>query len=396
MKLDYVGLAMKNVGCSTTEINILAFLDLVTQANGTAFLALIGLEIRFQETLRLHALFGSFMAKCFGTRPTAFVGGLLAVSGFFISSFATSLEFLYITSRFMPGLGSSLCLSPTMAIMGQYFPKRFPVANGIGYVGSVITLTLLPIIVQASIDAYGWRGAYLILSGYSSHVFIAAALLRPLPGHNSKAQNSNSLINIIRTWQRPSCSYLCRLVFCRFLHFKLFMLSQVLVGAAHFSVMILLQHRAVYNGVGTLQHTALVISLVGISSLVTRLGSGLIVQRRLLSATAGYILALFITGIACTIPHFSYSYAALCAFGVIFGLASGSHISLAPVCTRQYVGQNRFLVASGCFILSAGIGSLIGPPMAGECWHTIGIQVDETEWINKSDMCFILDSPLAS
>ncbi|XP_006814712.1 monocarboxylate transporter 12-like [Saccoglossus kowalevskii] len=124
---------------------------------------------------------GSFIAKCFGTRPTVFVGGSLAVSGFFISSFATSLEFLYITSGVMPGLGIGMCLPPTLTMVGQYFPKRFAVANGFCMMGNGITLTIVPLIIQASIDAY--RSVFDVTQNYDTtfyilvSVFIASGLI---------------------------------------------------------------------------------------------------------------------------------------------------------------------------------------------------------------------------
>ena len=76
-------------------------------------------------------------------------------------------------------MGIGLCSLPIVIAIGNHFLKYRNLAYGlynssIGF-GSVI----FPLIVSASMEQYGWRGAMLILGGCCLNFLLSAAALRP-------------------------------------------------------------------------------------------------------------------------------------------------------------------------------------------------------------------------
>ncbi|KAM6956238.1 LOW QUALITY PROTEIN: monocarboxylate transporter 12-B-like [Aplochiton taeniatus] len=151
------------------------------------------------STTMLCAPLGSFIGNRLSCRTTVILGGLLSSSGMVLSSFATSLEFLYCTLgvltvtdthcksgsvlSLIPGLGFALSYTPAVAMVGTYFSERKALAYGIAMSGSGIGTFVLAPAVQLLIEQYSWRGALLILGGFVSHLCVCGALMRPLgPG----------------------------------------------------------------------------------------------------------------------------------------------------------------------------------------------------------------------
>ncbi|XP_060943523.1 monocarboxylate transporter 12-B-like isoform X2 [Limanda limanda] len=99
-------------------------------------------------TTMLCAPLGGFLGSRVSCRATVILGGLLSAAGFVLSSFASSLEYLYSSLGILTG-------------------------SGIG------TFILAPV-VQMLIEQYSWRGALLILGGFVSNLCVVGALMKPL------------------------------------------------------------------------------------------------------------------------------------------------------------------------------------------------------------------------
>ncbi|KAG9268396.1 hypothetical protein AMEX_G17368 [Astyanax mexicanus] len=134
-------------------------------------------------TTMLCAPLGSYIGNRFSCRVAVMVGGLLSSLGLILSSFASSLEYLYLSLGILTGLGFALCYTPAVAMVGSYFSERKALAYGIAMSGSGIGTFVLAPVVQLLIELYSWRGALLILGGFASHLCVCGALMRPLNRH---------------------------------------------------------------------------------------------------------------------------------------------------------------------------------------------------------------------
>ncbi|KAL6478212.1 hypothetical protein MHYP_G00140470 [Metynnis hypsauchen] len=130
-------------------------------------------------TTMLCAPLGSYIGNRLSCRAAVMVGGLLSSVGLVLSSFATSLEYLYLSLGVLTGVGFAFCYTPAIAMVGTYFKVRKALAYGIAMSGTGIGTFILAPVVQLLIELYSWRGALLILGGLVSHLCVCGALMRP-------------------------------------------------------------------------------------------------------------------------------------------------------------------------------------------------------------------------
>ncbi|XP_036449573.1 monocarboxylate transporter 12-B [Colossoma macropomum] len=131
-------------------------------------------------TTMLCAPLGSYIGNRLSCRAAVMVGGLLSSAGLILSSFATSLEYLYLSLGVLTGVGFAFSYTPAIAMVGTYFKERKALAYGIAMSGTGIGTFILAPVVQLLIELYSWRGALLILGGLVSHLCVCGALMRPL------------------------------------------------------------------------------------------------------------------------------------------------------------------------------------------------------------------------
>lgn len=68
----------------------------------------------------------------------------------------------------------------------------------------------------------------------------------------------------------------------------------------------------------------------------------------------------------------TFSYTALAVFCSIFGVTFASTFSFTPIITSRLVDMDDFTLAYGLILLVQGIGSLVGPPLAGFIFDITG------------------------
>uniref|UniRef100_A0A8C5K388 Solute carrier family 16 (monocarboxylic acid transporters), member 8 n=1 Tax=Jaculus jaculus TaxID=51337 RepID=A0A8C5K388_JACJA len=100
------------------------------------------------SSIMLAMLYGtgpvsSILVTRFGCRPVMLAGGLLASAGMILASFATRLLELYLTAGVLTGLGLALNFQPSLIMLGLYFERRRPLANGLAAAGSPVFLSFL-------------------------------------------------------------------------------------------------------------------------------------------------------------------------------------------------------------------------------------------------------------
>ncbi|KAM9345405.1 monocarboxylate transporter 12-B-like [Symphorus nematophorus] len=148
------------------------------------------------STTMLCAPLGGFLGNHISCRATVMLGGLLSSVGLVISSFASSLEHLYVCMGILTGLGFALSYTPAIAMVGRYFNERKALAYGIAMSGSGIGTFILAPAVQMLIEYYSWRGALLVLGGFVSNLCVCGALMRPLKPRGGERIWENNMANL--------------------------------------------------------------------------------------------------------------------------------------------------------------------------------------------------------
>ena len=122
----------------------------------------------------------SALTDRYGCRKVTIAGSILATLGFLLSSFANTLEVLYLTFGILSGFGLSLCYVAAVVIVAYYFERRRSFATGISVCGSGVGTFVFAPLTRVLIEEYGWRGACVILAGCFLNMCVCGALFRDL------------------------------------------------------------------------------------------------------------------------------------------------------------------------------------------------------------------------
>lgn len=114
-------------------------------------------------------------------RNTTFIGGLLAVSGLFLSAlFVNNISVLFFTYGIMFGLGAALAYTPSLSILGHYFKRYLGLANGFVTAGSSASTALLPFFLNYMISGYGLEWTFCVLGCFTLFIIVSAPVYKPL------------------------------------------------------------------------------------------------------------------------------------------------------------------------------------------------------------------------
>ncbi|XP_062859262.1 monocarboxylate transporter 12-B [Trichomycterus rosablanca] len=342
-------------------------------------------------TTMLCAPLGSLIGNRLSCRVAVMVGGFLASSGLVLSTFATSLEYLYLTLGVLTGVGFALCYTPAIAMVGVYFCERKALAYGIAMSGSGIGTFVLAPVVQLLIEHYSWRGALLILGGLVSNLCVCGALLRPITlkeedtcplpvdmerGYSSKPLTAEEKqLNGTHQTERMQCC----LQSPQDYHFLLMPDFLVLAGSFLFLAsgcslpFVYLVPYALDVGISH-HNAAFLMSILGIIDIVGNITFGWLTDRRCLKKYRSicYLAAVGMEGLCCFFIPLLRTFWLLVPFSVIYGYFDGAYVALIPVVTSDVVGTAYLSSALGVVYFLHAIPYLLSPPIGGWLVDTTG------------------------
>ncbi|XP_055747688.1 monocarboxylate transporter 12-B-like isoform X1 [Salvelinus fontinalis] len=347
-------------------------------------------------TTMLCAPLGSFIGNRLSCRIAVILGGFLSSIGLVLSSFATSLEYLYLTLGVLTGIGFALCYTPAIAMVGSYFCERKALAYGIAMSGSGIGTFILAPVVQMLIEHYSWRGALLILGGVVANLCVCGALLRPITlkeeeeahgpvaldtecGYGVKAPvvsmleeslaiNNNN--NSHRCFCFQSMQEYCFLLMPDFL---MLAVSFLFLASGCSLPFVYLVPYALDVGVSHHQ-AAFLMSILGVIDIVGNITFGWLVDRRCLKKYRNvcYMIAVGMEGLCCLFIPLLRTFALLVPFSVFYGYFDGAYVALIPVVTSDIVGTHNLSSALGIVYFLHAIPYLLSPPIGGWLVDTTG------------------------
>ncbi|XP_040844097.1 monocarboxylate transporter 3 [Ochotona curzoniae] len=315
------------------------------------------------SSIMLAMLYGtgpvsSILVTRFGCRPVMLVGGLLASAGMVLASFSTRLVELYLSAGVLTGLGLALNFQPSLIMLGLYFERRRPLANGLAAAGSPVFLSALSPLGQLLLERFGWRGGFLLLGGLLLHCCACGAVMRPPPGPGAPPPPPPSSGRQRRR--------LLDVTVCADRAFVVYVVTKFLMALGLFVPAILLVNYAKDAGVPDAE-AAFLLSIVGFVDIVARPACGALAGLPRLRPHVPYLfsLALLANGLTDLCSARARSYSALVAFCVAFGLSYGMVGALQFEVLMATVGAPRFPSALGLVLLVEAVAVLIGPPSAG-------------------------------
>jgi MFS family permease len=285
-------------------------------------------------------------ADRFGPRPVLIAGAAALGVGLLATSRVGSIWIGYMTYGVGVGVAVACAYVPMVATVGGWFLRHRTAAIGVAVAGiGMGTLVVAPV-SQTLIDRYGWRTAYVILGVGGTSLLLLASLAARRPPAGVQAASA-PLASVIRERR-----------------FLVFYAAIVLTSLGLFVPFVFVKSYAKDRGIDSTTAATLV-AIIGGASIVGRVCMGAVASRlgavRLLQTSFGIMAASFLLWLSA-----GSSYAVLAVFAAVMGIGYGGFVALSPAVAALLFGTTGLGAILGALYTAAGIGGLIGPPLAGE------------------------------
>ncbi|NXB26755.1 MOT2 protein, partial [Rhagologus leucostigma] len=336
-------------------------------------------EIAWISSIMLAVMYAggpisSILVNKYGSRPVMIAGGILCSFGMIASSFCNSVLELYICIGVVGGLGLAFNLQPALTMIGKYFYKKRPIANGLAMAGSPVFLSTLAPLNQFLFNAFGWKGSFLILGGLLLNCCVAGSLMRPVgpkkvapvkkdveKGTGDSTLHKN---NKKSCWQTMN-KYLDLSLF-KHRGFLIYLSGNVIMFIGFFAPIVFLAPYAKHKGIDEYS-AAFLLSILAFVDMFARPSMGLVANSRFIRPKIQYFFsfAVLYNGVCHILCPLAKNYTGLVIYAVFFGFAFGMVSSVLFETLMDLVGAARFSSAVGLVTIVECCPVLIGPPLGG-------------------------------
>ncbi|XP_049611915.1 monocarboxylate transporter 1 [Syngnathus scovelli] len=316
----------------------------------------------------------SILVNRFGSRPIILMGGCLAGAGLVAASFCNTVPQLYFFIGVVGGLGLAFNLNPALTMIGKYFYKRRPIANGIAMAGSPVFLSTLAPLNSWLYDQFGWRGSFLILGGLLLNCCVAGSLMRPIgprspppkPGAeaepNGEARPKKTVLQTINSF--------IDLTLFKHRGFLLYLMGNVIMFFGLFAPLVFLSNFAKSKDISK-DKAALLLSVLAFVDMFARPSMGLLANTKWVRPRVQYFFAgaVLYNGVCHVLAPLSTTYTGFVVYAIFFGFAFGWLSSVLFETLMDLVGAQRFSSAVGLVTIVECAPVLLGPPLTGSFFN---------------------------
>lgn len=352
-------------------------------------------EVSWISSIMLAVMYGggpisSILVNKYGSRPVMMAGGCLSGCGLIAASFCNTVQELYLCVGVIGGLGLAFNLNPALTMIGKYFYKKRPLANGLAMAGSPVFLSTLAPLNQVFFGIFGWRGSFLILGGLLLNCCVAGSLMRPIgpkpvgkegskeplqEAGKSEARKGTSDANTDLIGGNPKAekqSFFQTinkfLDFSLFKHrgFLLYLSGNVLMFFGLFTPLVFLSNYGKSKHFSS-EKAAFLLSILAFVDMVARPSMGLVANTKWIRPRVQYFFAASIVanGVCHLLAPLCSTYVGFCVYAGFFGFAFGWLSSVLFETLMDLVGPQRFSSAVGLVTIVECCPVLLGPPMLG-------------------------------
>ena len=292
----------------------------------------------------LGSLSGAAMDR-WGPRRVLLAGAAAFGIGLVATAGAGSLPVALAAYGLGVGIGVACAYVPMVALVGGWFEARRTLALGVAVAGIGLGTLTVPPATAALIESAGWRDAYLV-QGLAGASVLAVCALLVAPAPPAPAGSGTRVREAARDHS-----------------YRWIYVSAVLVSVALFVPFVHLPAYAQERGIDPVPAAGL-IGAIGVASVVGRLALGA------LAGGAG-LLRVFQGCYAAMALSFGLwavaggSYPVMLAFAALLGVGYGGFVALAPAVVAARFGVVNLGALLGVLYTGPGIGSAVGPPLAG-------------------------------
>jgi MFS family permease len=285
-----------------------------------------------------------------GPRWLVLAGSTLMLASHLIMGVCTKYWHFLLVIGVVGGAGTSLVFTPAIASIGHYFLKKRGQATGLAAAGGSMGGIVFPLTLQALFPKIGWAWSTRVCALINLALLIIANLCikSRLPARKATKENILPDFTIFRD--------------------PVFALTTAGVFFVEWGLFVPLTYISSYalsNGV-SISFSYQIVAIFNVGSCFGRYFPGFVADK------VGRFNALVVTIALCLVSTLAFwlpangSIALIVIYSLVFGFASGSGISLTPVCVGQLCKvQNYGRYYATCYTL-VSFGSLTGIPIAGQ------------------------------
>lgn len=276
--------------------------------------------------------------------------------------------FLYYLPYFTLGLFGSGTMLPLIKSVVSWFDNKRALATGIYAAMTAIGSSLLPLLAGVLIAVFGWRGAYMAL-GLIPIVFGTLMVWLFVRGRAERHERGRLLPETVENGREVSLE-LPGLTFREAVRTRFFW--QIVIGLGPVGMVIVaLQVNLVPMMTDRglqVSEAALLLTVLGLSSLAGRLLGGFLIDRFHVRVIAPVIILAPIMGILLLHDPFLQAAAAVAFIGFTFGVEH----DLLPVIVTRYLGMRAFGKNLGVMQAIFTFITALGPVLMGIGYDVYG------------------------
>lgn len=249
-------------------------------------------------------------------------------------------------------------------MIGKYFYKKRPIANGIAMAGSPVFLSTLAPLNTWFFDKFGWRGSFLILGGMLLNCCVAGSLMRPIGPKPQPPAKTNGTEK--RTVAQKINGFIDLTLF-KHRGFLLYLTGNVVMFFGLFSPLVFLSNYAKSIHIPK-DKAAFLLSILAFVDMVARPSMGVVASTKWVRPRVQYFFAAsaLLNGICHVMAPQSVDYMGFVIYAIFFGFAFGWLSSVLFETLMDLVGAQRFSSAVGLVTIIECGPVLLGPPLLGE------------------------------
>src|SRR3954447_6089023 len=290
------------------------------------------------------------------------LGGFFAIGvGFAVASQAHGLWQVYIGYSLGIGIGVGFAYVPAIGAVQRWFVEKRGLASGIAVSGIGVGTLVMPKIAEWLIDAFSWRGAFLVLAAFALLGGGGAALFIDGSPQRHGMLPDGGVSGASLAAARPIGGMTLGET-VRSKAFRLLYLACFFVSVGLFIPFVHLVPFAEDRGIPHATAVTL-FALVGLGSTVGRFCLGGVADRLgRRQSLAGMYLGLALMMVWWVFAREAWQIA---VFALVYGTLYGGFVALAPALLVDYFGPRNASGIIGFAYTGVALGSLIGPTAAG-------------------------------